>query len=434
MTTGTLVMVVIGLLVAFAYTHDPQFDRQKARRVLGGGVLIVLALGFLQHYAAILPPFIVPLILAYLLDPVLDRLEIMGYTRVRAILVVYGVLLLLLMIGGLLVIGPLNRQVQELIAPLTGNGGLDVSAINDLLSNQEKLQKGLAKTLLDWHVPESWVQQLSANFDQLQLDQRLTQAAGWITEQLQRTVAWLAGQFSGLLWVLLLPITLFYFLRDFDPLRRRLYYLLPQSKRLEATELAGAMNRALGSYLRGYAVLSLAVGMIETTVLLILTPIFDFRYGLFLGLLAGATYVIPYVGSLTAVVLSTLMIFFTGGHSFVEAGIAFVVLQGINSLFDNVISPKVIGGQVGLHPLMVMFALLAAGKDFGLLGVIVATPATVCAKIVLEHFFPRLSAPIPSDETPEHAAAEALVTAEAPTDAELAGEAPGDREDDDDDR
>ncbi len=280
-------------------------------------------------------------------------------------------------------------------------------------------------------MPESWVNQLAANFDQLQLEQRLTQAASWITTQLQHTVAWLAGQFSGLLWVLLLPITLFYFLRDFDPLRRRLYFMLPPSKRVEVAGLTGNMNRALGSYLRGYAVLSLAVGLLETTVLLILTPIFDFRYGLFLGLLAGATYVIPYVGSLTAVVLATLMVFFTGGHSFGEAIVAFVVLQGINSLFDNVISPRVIGGQVGLHPLMVMFALLAAGKDFGLLGVILATPATVCVKIILEHFFPRLSEPIPTDETPEHAAYTAA--ADAAVDAAKAG-AEGDREDDRDDR
>lgn len=427
MTTSTLLLVVIGLLVAFAYTHDPNFDRTKARRVMAGGVIAVLVLGFLQHYAAILPPFLVPLALAYLLDPVLDRLESQGYTRVRAILIVYGILLLALMVGGLLVIGPLNRQVQELLAPLSGNGGIDVSAIQELLSNQEKLQKGVSKTLLDWRVPEAWVNQLAANFDQLQLEQRLTQAAGWLTEQLQRTVGWLAGQFSGLLWVLLLPITLFYFLRDFDPLRRRLYYLLPPSKRSEVASITGAMNRALGSYLRGYAVLSLAVGVIETTVLLILTPIFDFRYGLFLGLLAGATYVIPYVGSFTAVILSTLMVFFTGGHSFGEAIIAFLILQGINSLFDNVISPRVIGGQVGLHPLMVMFALLAAGKDFGLLGVILATPSTVCVKIVLEHFFPRLSEAIPTEETPEHA-----LRAEAPDPAPAAADAG--REDEHDDR
>lgn len=424
MTTSVLLLVVIGLLVAYAYTHDPNFDRAKARAVLTAGVAMVLALGFLQHYAAILPPFVIPLILAYLLDPVLDRLEKRGYTRVRAIVVVYGFLLLVLMLGGLLVAGPLNRQVQELLAPLTRQGGFDVTAVQQLLADQEKLQKGLAKTLLDRGVPEAWVDQLAANFDQLQLDQRLTQVARWLTEQLQRSLTWLAAQFSGLLWVLLLPITLYYFLRDFDPLRRRLYHLVPPGKRDEVSAIATAVNRALGGYLRGYALLSLAVGLCVTTVLLILTPIFEFRYGLFIGLLAGATYIVPYLGSFTSVILATLMVYFTGGRSLTEALIAFAILQSMNSVFDNVISPRVIGDQVGLHPLLVMFGLLAAGKDFGLVGVVLATPVIVGLKILLEHFIPRLGEPLPNSDAPAYN--------EPTPDPEPAAEPAGQNEDDDD--
>ncbi|NUQ00523.1 MAG: AI-2E family transporter [Armatimonadetes bacterium] len=401
MTTTALVVAVVGLLIAFAFTATPAANMARVRRFMATGLGLILLLAAVHHFRAILPPFVVPLILAYLLDPILDRLEHEGFSRVRAILLVYVVVMLLLGVATVVVVPPLTKQVGDLVSPIMAEGGIDVETIQGMIENQEKLRKGLSKTLLSAGVPAAWVERLEDNYAQLRINERLQSALRWIAEQLQRTAMWLAGQVSGLLWLLLLPITLYYFMRDFDPLRRRLYFLVPPDKRIAVAGLAGSINDALGRYLRGYALLSLMVGIVLTTILLILTPIFDFKYGLFLGLLAGSTYFIPYIGSFTSVLLAVLAIYFTGGHSLVEAGVAWLILQGVNSLFDNVISPRVIGGSVGLHPLLVMFALLAGGADFGLLGVILATPVAVCIKIVLEYFVPRLAAPIPADETPE---------------------------------
>ncbi len=401
MSTLVLLILIVGVLVAFGYAARPEPDLRATRRVIGFGLGGLTVVGLAYHFRALLPPFGVPLLLAYLLDPVLDRLERAGHSRVKAIGIVYATLLLALGIGGFLVVPPVVKQVGDIVRPLTSEGGIDVATIQDMLHNQEKLRQGLAKTLLNLGVPNPWVLQLEQNYAQLNVSERLSQVAAWLVEQLQRTVGWLAGQVSSWLWVLLLPITLFYFLRDFDPMRRRLYYLIPPAKRVEAAALATEINHAMGSYLRGYALLSLSIGVLETTLLLILTPIFQFKYGLLLGLLAGVTYFIPYIGSLVGVILTTLVVYFTGGHSLVEAGVTFLLLQGINSTFDNVLTPRVIGQSIGLHPLLVMFALLAGGAQFGLVGVIVATPVTVCVKIVLEHFCPRLTEAIPAEQTPE---------------------------------
>ncbi len=409
-----LLALAIALLVAFSFAARASDDLVRTRRLLGLGLGVLVVGGLVYHFRALLPPFIVPLVVAYLLDPLLDRLERVGHSRTRAILVVYATLLILFALGLLLVVPPVIRQVRDLVAPLTRDGGVDLANLQELLANQEKLQKGLAKTALDWGMRPEWVRQLEDNVASFNLQERLVQAVRWVAEQLQRTASWLAGQVSGLLWVLLLPITLFYFLLDFDPLRRRLYHLVPPARRQEVAGLASTINEALGSYLRGYAVLSLAVGLCVTTILLGLTPVFQFRYGLLVGLTAGCTYFVPYIGSLTAVFLGTAVVYFTGGHSLAETGITFLLLQGCNSIFDNVISPRVLGGSTGLHPLWVMFALLAGGSQFGLVGVILSTPTAVCVKIVLEHFFPRLSEPIPTDEPPDSAAPLAPLEEEPP--------------------
>ncbi|MCC7493377.1 MAG: AI-2E family transporter [Fimbriimonadaceae bacterium] len=414
MNAGMLLILILGLLVAFAYAAGTGPAAARTRRWLGGGLVAVVLVGLVYQLRAVLPPFIVPLVLAYLLDPVLDRLERRGLSRTRAILLVYAALLTLMISALLLLVPPVVKQVGEIAAPLAKPGGVDLSNLQGLLANQEKLRKGLAKTALDAGLRESWVRQLEENIASLNVEQRLTQAVRWLAEQAQKTAGWVAGQVGGLLWLILLPVTLFYMLRDYDPLRRRLYYLVPPANRAAASALTRQINTALGAYLRGYAVLSLAVAICVTAILLLLQPFFGFRYGLLVGLTAGATYIIPYVGSFSSVILGVAVVYFTGGHSLGEALAAFVLLQGCNTLFDNVITPRVLGGQTGLHPLWVMFALLVAGSQFGLLGVVLSTPTAVCVKIVLEHFFPRLTEPIPADQTPEAADCPAADEDDAP--------------------
>ena len=221
--------------------------------------------------------------------------------------------------------------------------------------------------------PAEWLGAHAANF------------AGW-------TFTWL----SGFAWLALLPLTLWYSLMDYDAFHRRAFWLVPPGNRAVVRELAMSINHALGSYLRGYAVLCLGVGVAQTTALLVLAQCFSFRYALLVGLYSGLTYFIPYLGSLSTTILAGLAIFFTGGGSLTHTLIGVGVVQGINTFTDSVVTPKIIGDNTGLHPLLVMFALLAGGKLAGLVGVIISTPALVCLKIILDHFIPRLSGPIPA--------------------------------------
>lgn len=402
-TSSLLVLVVIALLIAFSFTAHRSPATGRTRRTLLAGVVVLAVLWFLGHFRGILAPFVVPLILAYLLDPVLDALQKRGYTRVRAILMVYAFLLLLMLAAGLLIVPPLLGQIGSMVRPLTSGEGIDLVALGQYVEFPDKLLKGLEKSLLDRGMKPEWVRSLADNLYAYRLDERLQQAGVWLVEQLTNLVVWFQRQISGLMWLVLLPITLYYCLRDFDPLRKRLYYLVPRERRAEVSKVAGQVNQALGSYLRGYALLSLAVGALQTVILLTLQHFFGFRYGLLMGLLAGVTYIIPFVGSLVGTIVTAVVVFVTGGHSIVEALVVWGACQGLNSVFDNVITPRAIGKEVGLHPLVVMFALLAGGSQFGLLGVILATPVTACGKILLSHFVPRLSEPIPEDETPEAA-------------------------------
>ncbi|MBI2298937.1 MAG: AI-2E family transporter [Armatimonadetes bacterium] len=340
------ILLVVGLLVAFSFTTQPSPGLRRVRTTLIGGGGLLLVLGFL-----------------------------------------------------LLVVPPLARQVQGMVA--FAARGFDVQALPSSFTRQDKLITGVAKTALGLGLKKEWVDELEENLEVYKVDRHLNAVAKWIAEQFNKPARWLGSQVTGLLWLVLLPFTLFYCLRDFDPLRQRLYYLVPRDRRVEVAGVAGEVNRVLGGYLRGYSLLSLAVGVVQTTVLLILQPIFHFHYGLFMGLLAGVTYFVPFLGSLVATIVTALVVFFTGGHNVWHALITWGICQGVNSVFDNFLQPRVIGEQTGLHPLVVMPAMMVGGQQFGILGVVLAAPVAGCAKILLAHFMPRLAEPIPDDQTPE---------------------------------
>jgi predicted PurR-regulated permease PerM len=420
---GLLLVAVVGWLVAFAYAQP---DHARTRRVLGAGGGVLVALSLVAYFHETLVPFVVPLLLAYLLDPLLKALQRRGIHRVIAVIMVFVLLTGVVTVAGLLLVPPVARQCSQVVSQVVrwvsatvaevsqpasvDSATADAAAAPDSANTKTGVQAFVEKHVAGPQAFRDWVSQEVGQIDEDYWKQQTTDLLSklksplqWLGEQAGNLAAWTFSYVSGFAWMALLPLTLWYSLLDYEAFHRRAFWLVPPADRAVVRELAESINHALGSYLRGYAVLCLSIGIVQTTVLLLLSHFFGFKYALLVGLYAGCTYFIPYLGTFSTTLLAGLAIFFTGGSahqplsvSFVHTLIGMGVVQGISSLFDSVITPNIIGSNTGLHPLLVMFALLAGGKLAGLAGVIISTPVLVCLKIVLDHFIPRLSGPIPA--------------------------------------
>jgi predicted PurR-regulated permease PerM len=234
-----------------------------------------------------------------------------------------------------------------------------------------------------------------------------------------RVLEVIVGSVSGLLAVIVIPIVTFYLLQDLSRLRARLLFLLPERVRGAFVSTSTDIGEVFGNYLRGmvqvclmYSVVAM-IGMFGVG--LFFRPMLG--YALLIGAVAGVLYSVPYVGFLgTALLTSTVVLASGSGIGALIASI--VTLFVLNQTFDNVIMPRVVGGGVGLHPLLSLFALLLGANLFGLWGMLLAVPAAGSIQTILFRLFPRLAAPTSLGAAV--AAAEASAVSEATTDAAAA--------------
>lgn len=334
-------------------------------------LLLALLAGYflIRLLGPVLTPFVLAGILAYMCDPLVDRLERWRLRRSLATAVVLTVGSLLLLAGPLILlpivyarIVAFSRHLPDYLAWLNGvafpwiqtrllplAGGSDwPTVLRDHLSQHLGDMTGFLQALLG----------------------RLMQSGRVIT-------AFLAN--------LLLTFVVFgYLLQDWDRIRERILALVPRRHEPTVRQLGDELNRALGAFLRGQLIIMAYVAVALATGLLIV----GVDLALPIGLLAGAITFIPWVGSavgITVTVLATLLQFHDLLHPALALGV-FVVVQQIG---DNFISPRIMGDRIGVHPVAIVFAVLAGGRLFGLFGLVLAVPAAAVLNVVGAHLVRR---------------------------------------------
>ncbi|GAB4464038.1 MAG: hypothetical protein OHK0029_33530 [Armatimonadaceae bacterium] len=205
--------------------------------------------------------------------------------------------------------------------------------------------------------------------------------------------AFLGDSVSRLLTIVLVPVLTFYFLSDLPRLRARFLFILPRSTRREFVKGANDIGDAFGSYLRGMFILSVLYGTIGTVVFFVggLQA-----YAILVGFIAGLLYAIPFLGpalTLSVVVIVSLVT----GHSLVHTAILLGAALLQNFIFDNFLTPRVVGKEVGIHPLLAIFSVFLGGQLFGFLGVVFAVPLAAGIQTIVARLFPRIGAPLPED-------------------------------------
>lgn len=363
-------------LAAKAEGYRPEERLLAWPKWLSGLVGSLLVLWLLYRVRGILLPFIMGAIIAYLLNPGIDRLERKGWPRNRAIGLVFGVFLLIFVLGALLLVPKMAAQARDLIARYD----LFVEQTRRLAAEAQERVEAWGK--LVGMLPQDVRNAFSALGDK-------AQAYG--LSLLEAALGWLNRSLVMLSLLIITPIVAFWVLRDYHRLGRKLYRLLPERQRGPTLEVLRDINRVAGGYLLGMATMVVIVGIFTAIVL----SVAGVRFSVLLGLMTGILCVIPYLGFPTAVAVVLLTMAVTG-KTLGSILIVFGLMLAGNICFDYGVSPRVVGRRVGLHPLLVIFAVLAGGALFKFVGIVLAVPLTGAIKVVLVHFWPEVFSPEPA--------------------------------------
>jgi predicted PurR-regulated permease PerM len=316
---------------------------------LGAAVLVILALWLLSQ---ILLPFVAGAALAYLLNPVADRLERLGVNRLAAALIIITVMVLAFVYILLLIVPFLGGQLTSFFVAIPGY----IGTLQHLLSDQS----------------QPWVKKLlGAGFNPAgSINDLVTQGVSWVTSFLKSL--WSGGRALVSLFslVVITPVVAFYMIYDWHRMIRTVDNVVPVHQRATVRMLAREIDAAIAGFVRGQTAVCMILGSFYAVAL----TVSGLNFGLLIGLISGLITFIPYVGSMTGLVLGTgvaVAQFWPHWEPIVTVVGIFLVGQFLEG---NLLSPKLVGESVGLHPVWVIFALLAFGYLFGFVGLLVAVP------------------------------------------------------------
>ena len=318
--------------------------------------------------APVLMPFAVAAMLAYLGDPLADRLERLGLNRMWAATIVF-VVLLIVVVGVLLLLIPLiARQVENLVNNLPRYGDWAQNVAWPWVQ---------AKLHLDPHTFDSdrLLQMMKTHIGSI--GDVATVVLGKVSRSGVGIAVWLTN-------LVLIPVVAFYLLRDWDRLMATIDGMLPRSLQPTIAHLAHESDKILGAFVRGQLLVMLALGVFYGAGL----ELTGLSVGLLIGIVAGLLSFVPYLGFIVgfvAAIIAALVQFGDWTHVLLVCGV-FAVGQ---LLEGYVLVPKLVGDKIGLHPVAVIFAVLAGGYLFGFLGVLLALPAASVIIVLLRYLIER---------------------------------------------
>ncbi len=328
---------------------------------------------FLYLFSSVLMPFAAGIALGYLLDPVAEKLQRVGFNRLGAALFILAVFIVVLVVA-LVLIGPiLGHQLSGFVDNLPKI----IVRLQTLLSDES------GKIL-----NSSWAGDLAAKLGlgsgnpgdiQKALGDLAGEAAKWLGGFAKSLISGGAALVGILSLVVITPVVAFYILVDWNKMVESLRALVPPRYLPEVRVLARDMDAALAGFVRGQSLVCLFLGLWYGLGLTLV----GLNFGFLIGISAGFLSFIPYVGSLSALVVSSIVALVQGWPEWQLLAMALGVVLSGQFLEGNVLSPKLVGESVGLHPVWLMFALLAFGSLFGFTGLIVAVPVAAAIGVLL---------------------------------------------------
>lgn len=334
------------------------------------GLALAIAIGTILYLLEpILAPFVLGGLIAYLGDPMVDAWERRGLNRTSGVVIVFCLFTTLIVLALLLAVPRLLHQLDALVAK--------VPDIYHWLTQVAVpwLQQRLA--IPGDRLPQmDWSGQLADNW----------QSVGKVTAS---TLKQITGSGAGLLLSLanlaLVPVVAFYLMRDWDILMAKVLHILPRAWQASTAHMAAEADEVVGAFLRGQFLVMCALGFIYSTGLWLV----GLQLALLLGVVAGLASLVPYLGFVVGIVASCLAAYaqFQDWTVLLWVALVFGIGQMIESM---VLTPVLVGDRIGLHPVAVIFALMAGGQLAGFIGVVLALPVAavimVIVRYVLSHY------------------------------------------------
>ncbi|WP_073030393.1 AI-2E family transporter [Desulfosporosinus lacus] len=327
------------------------------------GTCLLLGILILFRVRAILGPFFLAFVLAYLLNPLVVVLERYKISRNRAIAIVFFLIIAFCATAIFLIIPIIYNELSKLLVILPQT----IQSITDMI---EEFRNQFKATGLPNRVA-------------IVLDEHLIQGETMIADRLNQFLDNLPKALSSVTLYMLSPVIAIYILADWKGLGEGFFRIIPQRWRMEWRRLWQDINHVVRQFVRGDLFVAVIVGiMIGIGVKLV-----GMDYALLIGLICGIFDLIPYFGPAIGAVPAILLAL---THSPVMALKVTLVIFFVQQLEGNIISPKLMGESVGLHPLWVVFALLACGEIAGFWGMFLAVPLAAVIRVLFKHIYFRL--------------------------------------------
>lgn len=328
-------------------------------------LVVVFALWWLMtEIGSFLIPFVISFVLAYLLNPLVEQME-KKMPRGTAIGLIAFLTLAIIVLLTILIIPPASAQIIELIRKIP-----------------EYFEK--VKIWLGYDLPNFLARfRIAYNMNELGKDitEKLTaQSEEILKNALTSVIGLLAGAsfvFAQIMNLILIPFLTYYFLKDYKVLRRKISSLLPKKHAPNIRDFIEESNLILAKYIRGQLLVCLVIGILTSLGLWIA----GIDYFFLLGAITGVLNLIPRIGLIFSIIPAVVVGLLSPEplHAIVKIGLVFLVVQG----GESIVSPKIVGKYVGLHPIWTVFALFFFAHFWGLVGLLIAVPVASIVKIIV---------------------------------------------------
>lgn len=334
-------------------------------------LILIGIIGFvIWLLAPVLMPFVIAALFAYLGDPLVDRLE-RKMPRTLAVSLVFLVMIVVVVAIVLVLVPFIERQISNFLAQLPNW----ITWFQTRAAPWLEEHFGISTDVLD---TQQVIGVLQSNWKE---------AGGFATAVIAKVSKSGLTIVGWALNIVMIPVVAFYLLRDWDILVERIHALVPRSIEPVVTRLARESDDVLGAFLRGQLSVMVVLGVLYGVGLWLV----GISVGPLIGMIAGLISFVPYLGAITGVVMGVIAAL-VQYQDWAHVALVLMVFAIGQSLEGYVLVPRLVGEKIGLHPVAVIFAVLAGGELFGFLGVLLALPVASVVMVLLRYAHQRYTA------------------------------------------
>ena len=342
---------------------DPMVEVARFLRRLQGAAIALGCLWLLWLLAPILTPFVLAAMFGWLGDPLVDRIERAGRKREVAVTLVFTAMALLVLLALVVLVPMIEQQIRTLIASLPTYRAWFMDTALPWIEARTGME------LATWFDLNHLIELVRANWE------RAGGFAATLLRYMSRSSFALIALIAN---IALLPVLTFFFLRDWDLFVQRVAALVPRDHVATVGRLARESDEVLGGFLRGQFLVMLVLGVMYGLGLWAV----GLDLGILIGIIAGLLTFVPYLGPASGIVLGLIAAVVEFGDW--QHAVGVLVVFGIGQVIESYwLTPKLVGDRIGLHPVAVVFAVLAGGQLFGFLGMLLALPVAAVANVLL---------------------------------------------------